>query len=207
MRFLTLAFLVFLFLIYPPVGGLAQTPNPSAVLQRRAQLEAELQNLEREIENFRALIQGKQAQAQSLERDIAILDAQIDKAKLEIRARTIAIGNLQNAIQGKTKFIGELEEKIRADFRPKQYFYVEEGLPYKTVRKLTVYWFENADAEKFLPDKEFLDVRIIGMKKGRAENSTDLVIEGKTDWRWQMLSVLNEIRQNGFKGKLMVAEK
>lgn len=93
----------------------AQTPDPSAVLERRAQLEKELAQLEKEIEGFREVIEGKQSQAQSLERDIAILDAQIKKAKLEIKARTITIGNLQTAIGDKTTLIGALEAKIERE--------------------------------------------------------------------------------------------
>jgi len=69
-------------------------------------------NLEKEIEGYRGLILGKQNEAQSLERDIQLLDAQIAKAKLEIKARTIAISNLQGAISEKTATINLLEEKI-----------------------------------------------------------------------------------------------
>ena len=106
------AFFILAAVFSPPAGGLAQTPDPSTVLQRRAQLEAELQGLEKEIEGFRALIEGKQNEARSLERDIAILDAQIKKAKLEIKARTITIGSLQQAIGEKMSLIGALEAKI-----------------------------------------------------------------------------------------------
>src|SRR3989344_5129283 len=106
------AFFILAVVFSSPAGGLAQTPDPSTVLQRRAQLEAELQGLEKEIEGFRALIEGKQNEARSLERDIAILDAQIKKAKLEIKARTITIGSLQQAIGEKSSLIGALEAKI-----------------------------------------------------------------------------------------------
>ena len=111
MRFFLLASLLFLPFLYLS----AQTPAPSAVLERRAQLEADLAALEKEIEDYRGLIQSKQNEAQSLERDIAILDAQINKAKLEIKARTLAISRLAGQISEKTETISALEEKIRRE--------------------------------------------------------------------------------------------
>ncbi|MDP3784709.1 MAG: hypothetical protein Q8R12_01370, partial [bacterium] len=102
--------LIALFLCF---SVLAQgTDNHSAVTDRRAQLETELANLEKEIESYRGVIQTTQNQAQSLERDITLLDAQIKKAQLEIKARTIIITNLQGAIGQKTQVIAGLEEKI-----------------------------------------------------------------------------------------------
>ncbi len=83
-----------------------------AVLQRQAELESELVKLEREIESQRQLVRQKQQEAVSLERDIAILDAQISKARLEIKARDLAIRKLTEGISAKTTTIGELAEKI-----------------------------------------------------------------------------------------------
>ncbi len=103
------AFLLFLFFI---LSVSAQTPSSSAILERRAQLEADLAALEKEIEDYRGLIQSKQNEAQSLQRDIAILDAQIKKAQLEIKARTLAISRLAGQISEKTETISLLEEKI-----------------------------------------------------------------------------------------------
>lgn len=108
--------LIALFLCFWGLSVFAQaTPNPSAVTDRRAQLEAELANLEKEISDYQGLIRTKQGEAQSLERDIGLLDAQIKKAQLEIKARTIAIANLQGAIGQKTEVITGLEDKIRKE--------------------------------------------------------------------------------------------
>ncbi|MDP3785162.1 MAG: lytic murein transglycosylase [bacterium] len=96
-------------------SAFAEPPDPSTVLQRRAQLEAELAGLEKEIEGFQNVIQAKQSEAQSLERDISLLDAQIKKAKLEIKARVISISNLQGAIGAKTRLIGALQIKIERE--------------------------------------------------------------------------------------------
>lgn len=103
----------FFFSIFLLAGiALAEPPDPSVVQNRRAQLEAELTGLENQIEGFRTLIKQTQGAAQSLERDIKLLDAQIKKAQLEIKARTLAIGKLQGAIGEKTRLIGAMDTKI-----------------------------------------------------------------------------------------------
>ncbi|MBI4114733.1 MAG: hypothetical protein HY445_02725 [Candidatus Niyogibacteria bacterium] len=90
----------------------AQTVDPSEVVGRRSQLEAELAGLESQIEGYRGVIQEKQKERTTLERDIAILDAQIEKSRLEIRARTLTISKLIDSIGKKTQLIGDLEQKI-----------------------------------------------------------------------------------------------
>src|SRR3990167_6111411 len=104
--------LFLLTLIFPAIKIFAQTPDPSTVIKRRAELEAELAELEKQIEVFSGEISSKQTQAKSLERDISLLDAQINKAKLEIRARDIAISGLQSAISEKGEVIFSLDNKI-----------------------------------------------------------------------------------------------
>lgn len=111
MRFIWLGLLFF-----PLSLVLAQTVlDPSSVVDRRTQLENELQNLEKEIDIYRGQIQSKQKEAQSLERDLDLIDAQIKKSQLEIRARNISIANLQTAIGRKNQTISVLEEKIEKE--------------------------------------------------------------------------------------------
>ena len=86
--------------------------TPSDVLSRRTQLEAELSNIEKDIEAQRKILVEKQREGVSLERDIAILDAEISKAKLSIKARTIAVKNLEEDIGQKSRTIGTLSDKI-----------------------------------------------------------------------------------------------
>lgn len=102
-----------LFLI---VGGflLAQEIDSGAVADRQAQLKAELEQLEKQIEAQRVVIQAKQRESTSLERDIAIFDAQISKARLEIRARNLAIGRLNDGIEERSELVEELEGGIEA---------------------------------------------------------------------------------------------
>jgi len=86
--------------------------NGDDVADRRAALEAELAQLEREIAGQSALLDGKQRERVTLERDIAILTAKIDKARLELRARDVSIQKIGTEIVGKEKVIGGLNDKL-----------------------------------------------------------------------------------------------
>ena len=93
-----------------PFYAYSQTGS-SEVDARRAELERELAELERQIEGQRTLVLKKQQEASSLKRDIAILDAEIKKAQLGIKAREITIGGLGTEIVGKNQKIGQLDEQ------------------------------------------------------------------------------------------------
>ncbi|MBI4691991.1 MAG: lytic murein transglycosylase [Candidatus Terrybacteria bacterium] len=107
--------LIFTFCILNLSGAAAEEINPSAVAERRAELEQELQKLEAQIEGYRGIIQEKQKQATTLERDIAILDAKIEKAKLEIKMRNLQIDKLSKGIGEKSVIISSLTEKIEKE--------------------------------------------------------------------------------------------
>lgn len=93
----------------------AQGADGAAVLQRKAQLEQNLAELENQIAGFENIISGKQREATTFERDIAILDARIAKAKLEIRARQISINNLGTAIDEHSETINDLGTKMNRE--------------------------------------------------------------------------------------------
>jgi len=95
-----------------PVFLWAQTVDPALVGERRAVLEAELVELELQIEGFRGVIFEKQKESTSLERDVAILDAQIEKSRLEIRARNLTVNRLTGSIGEKSNLIISLNNKI-----------------------------------------------------------------------------------------------
>ncbi|XKT75455.1 MAG: hypothetical protein ACJKSS_01565 [Patescibacteria group bacterium UBA2103] len=99
--------LIFSFLFLLPGIAFADV-----VAERRAQLEAELRDLEVQIAAQQELLNDKARERTTLERDVAILDAQIKKAELQIRARTVAIQQLNNGIAQKQETIGELGEKL-----------------------------------------------------------------------------------------------
>ncbi len=82
------------------------------VANRRAQLEQSLSALEAEIAAQQKVLQGKQTERQSLERDVAILDAQIQRAKLSIRARDLSIQRLSEDIGDKADLLNELDDKL-----------------------------------------------------------------------------------------------
>lgn len=93
----------------------AEEINPNAVLNQRAKLEEELKGLESQIEAYRATIQDKQRESTTLERDVAIFDAKINKAKLEIKARNIRVSELTGEINAKSETIESLVEKTQRE--------------------------------------------------------------------------------------------
>ena len=110
-----LVFAVLTLGVFMAFAVLAQTINPEDVGARRVELERELAELEKEADGLRGIISAKQQESASFERDIAILDAQIKKAQLEIKARDIAISNIINSIGEKSVKIDGLLLKIERE--------------------------------------------------------------------------------------------
>ena len=79
---------------------------------RRAVLERDLAELEKQIDAQQSILQVKQRDSVSLERDVAILDAQIKAAELGIKARNLEIERLGGEIAGKESTIGKLRDKV-----------------------------------------------------------------------------------------------
>jgi hypothetical protein len=80
--------------------------------EQRTRLQAELDEIEKDIENKRGVLSEKQAERTSLERDVAILDTQISKALLQIRYRDITLGQLGSDISSKESAINDLDAKV-----------------------------------------------------------------------------------------------
>ena len=80
--------------------------------QRKARLEAELARIEREIQAQQVLLDQKSGERQSLERDVALLKAEIRKAQLAIRRRNLAISQLANDIADRGDALKALDEKL-----------------------------------------------------------------------------------------------
>ena len=76
------------------------------------ELELALKQCEKEIEEQKKLLNSKQRETVTIERDISILKYKIAKAKSDIRAREIRIRRLQREIAKKEKEIAELSEKV-----------------------------------------------------------------------------------------------
>ena len=75
-------------------------------------LQNELNQVEAQIAAQQAILDQAEQQGVSIQRDIAILDAQISKAQLEIKAHDIAIQNLGTDINTKSATINSLSDQI-----------------------------------------------------------------------------------------------
>lgn len=80
--------------------------------ERRAELRAELEDIQSQIDQQESKLQSKRQERRSLERDVDILESEIQKAQLKIQKRDITISNLTDEIGTKESRIDELEEKI-----------------------------------------------------------------------------------------------
>lgn len=78
----------------------------------RSRLQSELSALEKEIAQKQKELEGQKGQSVSLSRDIAILTTQINKAKLDIKAKNLIIKKLGGEITEKNKKIESLQTKI-----------------------------------------------------------------------------------------------
>ncbi len=81
----------------------------------KARLESELASLEAEIAQKQKELEGQKGQSVSLSRDITILTTQINKAKLDIKARNLTITKLGGEITQKNTAIRSLTEKIEME--------------------------------------------------------------------------------------------
>ena len=80
--------------------------------EQRARLEKELAEIESDIKAKRGVLEDKQRERTTLERDVAILNAKIDSAQLSIKRTDISIKKLRTEISGKEEAIDALNEKI-----------------------------------------------------------------------------------------------
>ncbi|MEW6295145.1 MAG: hypothetical protein AB1467_02500 [Candidatus Diapherotrites archaeon] len=101
---------------------------------------------------------------------------------------------------------GELQDYFNKKFPSETYLYVEENIPLNQVNSFTIYWFEDVNSQKFLGN-QFLGISVESIKDNLKDKTTDIIIKAKTDQTWQMLSILTEIREKGFNGKILLAKK
>ncbi|MFT7644596.1 MAG: hypothetical protein ACI9BF_000245 [Candidatus Paceibacteria bacterium] len=105
-RTLIAGILVVIFLM-PPTSVFGETDT-----ERRKRLETELQNVERQILTQQRLVEDKQQERQSLERDISIIESEIKKAHLGIQARAVSIEQLSSQIGEKGEVLDILAERL-----------------------------------------------------------------------------------------------
>lgn len=102
----------FVFLLVAVFGYLTPSASAETDTERRTRLEAELQTVERQILTQSRLVEDKQLERQSLERDVSIIEGQIKQAQLGIQARSVAIMQLSDQITDKQETLGILEDKL-----------------------------------------------------------------------------------------------
>jgi membrane-bound lytic murein transglycosylase B len=80
--------------------------------ERKARLERELQSVERDILVQQRLVENTRLERRSLERDITLIESEIEKAQLGIHARSIAIRQLSDQIGEKAVVLEILAERL-----------------------------------------------------------------------------------------------
>ncbi len=108
------SFIIIFAVLLNPIFANAQA-NEIDVVEKREALQKELELVEQEIEGQRVLLNNKQRERVSIERDVSILDAKIKKEQLEIRSRNLVIDGLEDDIFGKQKTIGGLDLKLERE--------------------------------------------------------------------------------------------
>ena len=95
----------------------AGTANQTSqnVQAQKAACQSLLDQLNTEIAQKESDLKNQQGQSQSLTNDIAILKTHINKAKLDIQAKSIVIGQLTGEISDKTNEIQSLTDKIASE--------------------------------------------------------------------------------------------
>jgi peptidoglycan hydrolase CwlO-like protein len=97
---------------FPIIKSYAQSAPPADVAARQAELQAQLDQVLKEIDAQQQILNDEQQKGQSYQRDLNILDAQIKEAQLKIRAKELAIQTLGKDINQKTQTINVLSNKI-----------------------------------------------------------------------------------------------
>ncbi|MDD4988869.1 MAG: lytic murein transglycosylase [Candidatus Pacebacteria bacterium] len=108
--FVTVFLVSGVFIAYPHFAKADLTAD--AVQKREDALKAQLAELTAEIAQKQALLDAKHGESASLQRDIALLNGKIDKAKLSIKASDLILEQLSNDIGIKSQTISTLEDRI-----------------------------------------------------------------------------------------------
>jgi membrane-bound lytic murein transglycosylase B/uncharacterized protein YoxC len=99
---------------FPFGRAFAETTDCTTLPPEKAQLCAEYNKLQKEIDQLNQTLAGLTAQKNTYKGDISILTAQIKKAEAEIKQRNNTIAQLADEINDKTKHISELQQRINS---------------------------------------------------------------------------------------------
>ncbi len=104
-----------LFAVLMLVAGapfLISAQTAPTTLEQRAALQAQLDQIERDIANNQGALGGLQKQRTTLERDIAILDNKIKTAQMQIKQSDLTLSKLQGDISTKITAIKEVDTSV-----------------------------------------------------------------------------------------------
>lgn len=104
--------LILFFYLSTPFFVFALTEDEA---DRQARLQTELRGVEQEIAEQTKLLQGKQKETASIQRDVDVLTYKISTAKLNIRAKQLQIERLGTDIVKKVATIGDLNSRIESE--------------------------------------------------------------------------------------------
>jgi len=98
--------------LYMSVPLSVNAQDADAVARQKAAYEEELRQIEIQIAAQEVLLQEKQRERTTYERDLAIIDGQIYRSQLEINKADLAISLLGGEINKKTETISSLDDKV-----------------------------------------------------------------------------------------------
>ncbi len=99
---------IFGVLVLNPFSAFAQESQE----EKERRLKAELEQIEKEIKVQQVILSGKQQEGASIQRDLAILNAQISEAQLKIKKHNLAIERLGKDIVVKSTVIAKIETDL-----------------------------------------------------------------------------------------------
>lgn len=103
------------FVVFVCVAFVAGNVRAASITEQQAALQAQLDAINKEIEQNQTQLAAQQKQRTSLERDVAILDSKIQEAQLEIKRRNLTIQQLKNNISQKQQGIEGLDVQVSAE--------------------------------------------------------------------------------------------
>lgn len=115
-RFVLPLLFIFTIIVSAPFMGFQPVQaqeTPKLTPEQEAALRAELADIEKQIQQQQAILNDKQKEGASIQRDVDILDAKIKAAKLKIKAHDLAIQKLGKDITVKTNTITALGGRIK----------------------------------------------------------------------------------------------
>ena len=100
----------------------------------------------------------------------------------------------------------ELEKEVRKKFNSQGYLFLSNVHIIKEILTYRITWPEGLpeDYETFF-DERILDLDVMELEWNKEKNYAKIVVSGESHFPNAMLSILNEIRAKGFKGKVFVS--